>query len=99
MKINLEAFNLELLQKSLLSEEEKKVLLRLWNDEYPIIISHSSLQSFNHYLDSLENVTHYLLTDLSYNIIKGGLLHFIEMVFVGLLLYDLRLFRKKELDV
>ena len=38
MKINLEAFNLELLQKSLLSEEEKKVLLRLWNDEYPIII-------------------------------------------------------------
>lgn len=71
MKINLEAFNLELLQKSLLSEEEKKVLLRLWNDEYPIIISHSSLQSFNHYLDSLENVTHYLLMDLSYNIIKG----------------------------
>ena len=70
MKINLEAFNLELLQKSLLSEEEKKVLLRLWNDEYPIIISHSSLQSFNHYLDSLENVTHYLLMDLSYNIIK-----------------------------
>ena len=72
MKINLEAFNLELLQKSLLSEEEKKVLLRLWNDEYPIIISHSSLQSFNRYLDSLENVVHYLLMDLSHNdIIKG----------------------------
>lgn len=72
MKINLEAFNLELQQKSLLSEEEKKVLLSLWNDEYPIIISHSSLQSFNRYLDSLENVVHYLLMDLSHNdIIKG----------------------------
>lgn len=71
MEINFDAVNLELQQKSLLSEEEKKVLLSLWNGEYPIIISHSSLQSFNHYLDSLENVTHYLLMDLSHNIIKG----------------------------
>ena len=100
MKINLEAFNLELLQKSLLSEEEKKVLLRLWNDEYPIIISHSSLQSFNHYLDSLENVTHYLLMDLSHNdIIKGWAFTFDRDNLRWFAIILSPTIQKKELDV
>ena len=71
MQINLESFNLELRQKSLLSEEERKVLLRLWNDEYPKIISHTSLHSFDCYLEGLENVYHYLLIDMYHDVIKG----------------------------
>lgn len=72
MEINFEAVNMKLQEKKTLEEQERKLLLQLWNDEYPIIISHSSLQSFNRYLDSLENVVHYLLIDLSKNdIIKG----------------------------
>ena len=72
MEINFEAVNMKLQEKKTLEEQERKLLLQLWNDEYPIIISHSSLQSFNRYLDSLENVVHYLLMDLSHNdIIKG----------------------------
>lgn len=54
-----------------LSLDEKQILINLWNREYPQGLSHSSLNSFNHYLDGLSNVKHFLLKELSDGQIKG----------------------------
>lgn len=54
-----------------LSLDEKQSLINLWNREYPQGLSHSSLNSFNHYLDGLSNAKHFLLKELSDGQIKG----------------------------
>ena len=54
-----------------LSSYEKQSLINLWNRDYPQERSHSSLNSFNLYLDRLSNAKHFLLKELSDGQIKG----------------------------
>lgn len=47
-------------EKKVLSQKEKEQIRSIWNNEYPSSISHSTLESFENYLSSLENPTHFL---------------------------------------
>lgn len=47
-------------EKKILSQDEKEQIRSIWNNEYPISISHSTLESFENYLSSLEKSTHFL---------------------------------------
>ena len=50
-----------IIQKNVaLAKVEKEQIRSIWNNEYPISISHSTLESFENYLSSLENPTHFL---------------------------------------
>jgi GNAT superfamily N-acetyltransferase len=48
------------LKQPKLNDSEKEQIRSIWNNEYPISISHSTLESFENYLSSLENPTHFL---------------------------------------
>ena len=50
----------ELAEQSELSEESKKQVLELWNQEYPLNLAHSSVEDFNDYLSGLSNPVHIL---------------------------------------
>jgi GNAT superfamily N-acetyltransferase len=42
---------------------QKKELMQLWNNEYPLGLNYSNLQDFENYIDKLDEVAHCLLTD------------------------------------
>lgn len=44
-----------------LSAEQKAEIVALWNSEYPSSLSHSSMDSFEAYLDGLTDPCHYFL--------------------------------------
>lgn len=46
-------------EKKVLSQIEKEQIRSIWNNEYPSSISHASLESFENYLSTLENPTHF----------------------------------------
>lgn len=46
-----------------LTEEEKEQIRSIWNKEYPVSISHPTLESFENYLTSLQNTVHYLVIE------------------------------------
>lgn len=50
-----------IVQKEILSEEEKQTLFQLWNSEYPEKVCHKELLDFDMYLDGLSNKKHFLL--------------------------------------
>jgi len=54
---------LEIIQTSALNEQEKIQVLGLWNNEYPEKLSFNSLTEFDTYLQNLNNLTHFLLTN------------------------------------
>jgi hypothetical protein len=54
--------NLKIIKTTELNEQAKRQLLDLWNNEYPEKLSYNSLIEFDHYLQNLNNLKHYLLT-------------------------------------
>ncbi len=58
-----------------LNEQAKRQVLDLWNNEYPEKLSYNSLIEFDHYLQNLNNLKHYLLTG-NIDIILGWALTF-----------------------
>jgi hypothetical protein len=54
---------MRIVQKDILSIEEKEVLRELWNNEYPARLHLKTLEDFDLYLDRLSNTKHYLLFD------------------------------------
>ena len=54
---------MRIVQKDILSIEEKEVLRELWNNEYPARLHLKTLEDFDLYLDRLLNTKHYLLFD------------------------------------
>lgn len=43
--------------------EQKQQILQLWNNEYPEKLAYKSIESFENYLEKLNEVNHFLLTD------------------------------------
>ena len=60
---------MKILQKEILSLEEKEVLRELWNNEYPARLHLKTIEDFELYLNGLSNTKHYLLFDDSDKII------------------------------
>jgi len=54
---------MKIIEKSILSVEEKEVLRELWNQEYPARLYLKNLEDFDSYLNGLSNTKHYLLFD------------------------------------
>lgn len=46
-----------------LSSNEKDFVLRLWNNEYPERLAHSTMESLENYLDGLENPVYFIADD------------------------------------
>jgi GNAT superfamily N-acetyltransferase len=61
---------MRIVEKVVLSLQEKEVLYQLWNTEYPEKLSYETIDGFDLYLTSLSNTKHYLLIDEA-NKIKG----------------------------
>lgn len=53
---------------SQLSTAEKEAVIEIWNNEYPLSLSYTAISGFDHYLDKLEDKTHFLLLDDEENI-------------------------------
>ena len=62
--------NLKIITTTILSEEQKRQILDLWNGEYPEKLCYNSLADFDEYLEKLTNHQHFLLTN-NENKIKG----------------------------
>ena len=62
--------NLKIITTTILSEEQKRQILDLWNGEYPEKLCYNSLADFDEYLEKLTNRQHFLLTN-NENKIKG----------------------------
>lgn len=54
---------MRIVQKDILSIEEKEVLRELWNNEYPARLHLKTLEDFDLYLEGLLNTKDYLLFD------------------------------------
>ena len=65
----------EIIQINELNEPAKKQVLALWNNEYPEKIAYNNMNEFDSYLQSLTNLTHFLLTNQN-NQISGWALTF-----------------------
>ncbi|MEN2487715.1 GNAT family N-acetyltransferase [Flavobacterium sp. B11] len=55
--------NIEIIQTTELNEQAKKQVLDLWNSEYPEKLSYNSLTEFDNYLQNLNNLKHFLMTN------------------------------------
>ncbi len=63
-------------QKSL-SLSQKKQLLRLWNNEYPLVINYDSINGLEQYLQNIADLNHILIQDAN-NSIQGWYYDFIR---------------------
>ena len=54
---------MKIVQKSILSETEKKKIWQLRNNEYPLQLGSKTFQDFEMYLDNLKNLKHFFLLD------------------------------------
>ncbi len=54
---------MNIIEKKVLSSEEKKILFQLWNKEYPEKLSYNTIEELNSYLNNLSSTKHYLLID------------------------------------
>ncbi|RTY88303.1 hypothetical protein [Flavobacterium sp. RSP15] len=68
---------MEIVEKEVLSLEQKEALCQLWNNEYPEKLSYKKTEEFDIYLNSLLNIKHYLLIDDA-NEIKGWAFTFLR---------------------
>ncbi|MFC6247968.1 hypothetical protein [Flavobacterium psychroterrae] len=68
---------MKIIEKGILSEEEKEVLRELWNNEYPARLICKTAEDFDLYLNGLSNTKHYLLLDDS-NKINGWAFTFLR---------------------
>ncbi|MCX8531623.1 N-acetyltransferase [Chryseobacterium luquanense] len=46
-----------------LNQQQKEQILQLWNNEYPEKIAYKDMASFENYLEKLNEVNHFLLSD------------------------------------
>jgi len=60
-------------QTSVLIEQSKIQVFDLWNEEYPEKLSYNNLAEFDSYLQSLSNLSHYLLTNQKHLILGWAL--------------------------
>lgn len=56
---------MRIVQKEVLSLEEKDCLTQLWNNEYPVKLNLKTIEDFELYLSGLSAIKHYLLFDKS----------------------------------
>ena len=68
---------MEIVQKEVLSLEQKQALCQLWNNEYPEKLGYKKTEEFDVYLNSLSSTKHYLLID-DENEIKGWAFTFLR---------------------
>ena len=54
---------MKIVQKEILSLEEKETLHELWNNEYPAKLNLKTIDDFELYLNGLSETKHYLLFD------------------------------------
>lgn len=54
---------MKIIEKEVLSLQDKEVLLQLWNSEYPKQLNYQTMDEFDLYLDALSEKNHYLLID------------------------------------
>ena len=54
---------MKIVQKEILSLEEKETLHELWNNEYPAKLNLKTIEDFELYLNGLSETEHYLLFD------------------------------------
>ena len=52
---------MRVIETGYLSAEQKAILFKLWNSEYPHKLSYKTLADFDNYLDNLSQLNHYLL--------------------------------------
>ena len=60
---------MKIVEKEVLSLDEKEVLRELWNNEYPARLHLETIEDFESYLNGISNTKHYLLFDDSDKII------------------------------
>ncbi|RKR10244.1 hypothetical protein C8C83_1917 [Flavobacterium sp. 90] len=68
---------MNIIEKDVLSLEEKDSLMQLWNNEYPVKLHLKTIEDFELYLNGLSNTKHYLLLDNS-NKINGWTFTFLR---------------------
>lgn len=68
---------MEFLKIQYLTASQKKEILSLWNNEYPVNLKHSSFASFENYLQNLKDQSHIILLNESQEI-KGWYFDFIR---------------------
>ena len=68
---------MEIVEKKVLSLEQKEALCQLWNNEYPEKLSYKKTEEFDMYLNSLSDTKHYLLI-VDANEIKGWAFTFLR---------------------
>ena len=54
---------MKIIEKEILSLEEKEILREIWNNEYPARLHLKTIEDFDLYLNGLLNTKHYLLFD------------------------------------
>jgi hypothetical protein len=68
---------MKIIEKEVLSLQDKEVLLQLWNNEYPKQLNYQTMDEFDLYLDALSEKNHYLLIDAK-DKIKGWAFTFLR---------------------
>lgn len=68
---------MRIIEKEVLSLDEKETLCKLWNNEYPEKLSYNTIEEFDSYLNGLSNTKHYLLIDVT-NKINGWAFAFLR---------------------
>ncbi|WP_228515125.1 GNAT family N-acetyltransferase [Flavobacterium sp. MR2016-29] len=61
--------DMKIVEKEILSKEEKEFLRQLWNDEYPARLHLKTSEDFELYFNGISSTKHYLLFDDSNKII------------------------------
>jgi hypothetical protein len=54
---------MEVIETAYLTSEQKEIIFRLWNQEYPKKITYKAFVEFDSYLNNLTESTHCLLVD------------------------------------
>lgn len=68
---------MKIVQKRVLSIEEKVSLMQLWNAEYPVKLNLKTIEDFELYLNGLSETKHYLLLNDS-DLIQGWVFTFLR---------------------
>lgn len=63
---------MELIEKTFLNDNEKIQIMKIWNNEYPIILNFSDSAGFDDYLNSLSDVVHYIVENENNLILAWG---------------------------
>jgi GNAT superfamily N-acetyltransferase len=59
---------MNLIETASLTDRDKRQIFHIWNQEYPVVIQHGSLESFQEYLSKLEKAHHLILESEGQNL-------------------------------